>query len=181
MIPLPLIYALLVALEIAAPADTDVRMDVLAGGTLEYELQMVRDGAGWSAERIGDPSQGSAEPGAGESSGEPRLLFEVERSTRYGQFRIVYFPDRYPALFDLSSVSGQLLAPEPGERREITASPDLPDMGVPRAADSGQDGAGGLAGAGGSGAAGSSWTIISRRDGLYLTAPSLGRVIVVRR
>lgn len=224
MIPLPLIYALLVALEIAAPADTDVRMDVLAGGTLEYELQVVPDGAGRRVESIADADDPDADAagaaadtaadtagdaagdadGEAETAEEPRLLFEVERSDRYGHFHIVYFPDRYPALFDLSAVSGQLLMPEPGERREITVSPDLPDMGEPMAADAGAGGTAGGAGGevgssraarlGGTGGGGTGrsatagggtgdaiWTIISRRDGLYLTAPSLGRVIVVRR
>ncbi|MFW5729478.1 MAG: hypothetical protein ACOCYG_07420, partial [Spirochaetota bacterium] len=136
MIPLPLVYALLVALEVAAPIDSDVRMDVLSDGDLEYEVHMLRDETGWRAETIPggaapDEVAGSGDEGSDAPSQEARLLFEVERSTRYGRFHVVFFPDRYPALFDLSSVSGQLLMPDPGERLEITVSPELPQMGSP--------------------------------------------------
>ena len=160
---LPLIYALLLALEIIAPTSQDdarIRMDVISGGIVEHELEIRDEGDVWTVDRVG-----------GTDFEERTLLFELERSDRYGHIYTIFFPDRAPAVMNLAAVAEQSLAPSPGERREIQVSPNPPAMGAP------DSGGGGVTNS----ASGATWTILQRSDGIYLQAPSIEAVIVVRR
>jgi hypothetical protein len=183
MMQLPLIYALLVALEIIAPTPQDdarIRMDVISGGVVEHELEFRDEGDVWTVDRIGGQApeestiaslgDGAGAGGTATEAGARTLLFELERSDRYGHIYTVFFPDRAPAVMNLGAVAEQSLSPSPEERREIQVSPNPPAMGAP------DSGGGGVTGS----ASGATWTILERSDGIYLQAPSIETVIVVR-
>jgi hypothetical protein len=152
-------------------------MDVISGGVVEHELEMEDEGDVWSFHRVGGraPDEDDAAPVGDDTlaggASDRELFFEVERSDRYGHIYTIFFPDRAPAVMNLGEVAEQSLSPIPDERREIQVSPNPPGMGAPTAAD------GEMAGS----ASGDTWTILERPDGIYLQAPSIETVIVVRR
>jgi hypothetical protein len=162
--------------------DQPLLIEIIAEGTLEYQLSVQeheglirvtrRPTAASDAAEVLDASdavQDSEVPEQPDDTAD--YLFEIEASEQYGHMRVVFFPDRYPAVFDLSSVQAQMLQPEPGEVQEITVSATLPEMGAPVEGVEGRDAAD---------REGATWRIIRGETVDYLSAPSLGRVLVVR-
>ena len=159
MMNLQLVYAVLVALEVLAPGSREVDVDVIAQGSVEYQLSVQEQNGLLRVESRRTPPGEETQ----ERPESPAYFFEVEVSDYYGHMRIVFFPQRHPAVFDLSRIQAQLLIPAPNEIQEISVRPEPPEMaGEPRDA------------------GGTTWRIIRGEDVSYLSAASLGRVLVLR-
>ncbi len=109
----PLIYALLLSLQIVSPEVAEYEIDVIRGGQLEYQLRLERE-----------------EDVAVVFSADDRLLFEFEPSRRHPEIYTVYpVNDAAPQTVNLTNALMQLRSLSIRPEQQIQAGGDQLEIG----------------------------------------------------